>query len=203
METICSNSLYYHSFIPKKNVAKLFPRILFIVNSKKRLISTDTLKKRGGGGSKHQSIFSTVKISFCSFNILRMVSPDIVHPLWFIIKKLVNLDCVRSICEALQYTLGLSHASFGAFHRLTKITLLARLLTRFCIRTSFHIDFPPRSSLHRFLVDALIFAHRVFASCLHDLGLFFFDRSSTPINHVPRGRCPRRERIFSYRFNLP
>lgn len=143
METICSNSLYYHSFIPKKNVAKLFPRILFIVNSKKRLISTDTLKKRGEGDQSIKAFFSTVKISFCSFNILRMVSPDIVHPLWFIIKKLVNLDCVRSICEALQYTLGLSHASFGAFHRLTKITLLARLLTRFCIRTSFHIDFPP------------------------------------------------------------
>lgn len=140
-------------------------------------------------------------ISFCSFNILQMILPDIVHPLWFIIKKLVNLDCVRNICEALQYTLGLSHASFGAFHRLTKITLLARLLTRFCVRTSFHIDFPPAVHCTVFSSTLLIFAHRVFASCLHDLGLFFFffffDRSSAPINQCsPRPMPTPRKDLF-------
>lgn len=101
-----------------------------------------------------------MKISFCSFNT-NDFTWHCVHPLWFIIKKLVNLDCVRNICEALQYTLGLSHASFGAFHRLTKITLLARLLTRFCVRTSFHIDFPPQFiapfSRRRFIICAPCF----------------------------------------------
>lgn len=142
----------------------LFPRILFIVNSKKRLISIDKKKKKRE--SKH--FFSTVKISFCSFNTNDFTwhcPPIVVY-----YKKLVNLDCVRNICEALQYTLGLSHASFGAFHRLTKITLLARLLTRFCVRTSFHIDFPPQFiapfSRRRFIICApcfrLLFARSLF-----------------------------------------
>ena len=68
---------------------------------------------------------------------------DIVHRVCVcvcVFSKICNPGCVRNV--TIRSTRLGNHASFGAFHRLTKITFTAGLLTRFCVRTSFHIDFP-------------------------------------------------------------
>lgn len=121
-----------------------------------------------------------------------MISPDIVHP--FIIKKLVNLDCIRNIQRSVTIHARLKSRELRCVSSIDEDNITGQTSDTLLRSHFFPHRFPlfpppPRSSLHRFLVDSsLIFAHRVFASCLQSIFFSFFFRSIDPpprsINHV-------------------
>lgn len=90
-------------------------------------------------------------------------------PSVYILEKFVIPIASGTLHEALRFhsTRLRNHASFGAFPSIDEDNITAGLLTRFCVRTSFHIDFPQFiAPFSRRLAET--FAQRCSFSPLHD-----------------------------------